>query len=78
MPLMAHRANSRLGPIRQLSGVDRTNPSVLRSTKNVLTPHRARRDHANFISIPRQELNEIRHGFKQHIFVDLYCATAFL
>jgi hypothetical protein len=29
------------------------------------------------ISFPRQELGEIRHGFKQHIFVDLYCAVVF-
>ena len=29
------------------------------------------------ILLPRQERDEIRHGFKQHIFVDRYCAAAF-
>jgi hypothetical protein len=28
-------------------------------------------------SLPRQERREIRHSLKQHIFVDLYRATAF-
>jgi hypothetical protein len=29
-----------------------------------------------FISLPRQERHEIRHGFKQRIFVDLYSPAA--
>ena len=30
-----------------------------------------------FISIPRQERDEIRHGFQQHILVDVLCSAAF-
>jgi hypothetical protein len=40
------------------------------------TPERSTLRHRASISFSRQERDEIRHGFQQHIFVDRYCAAA--
>jgi hypothetical protein len=53
-------------PLRASSPPNRPRPPPRSGTRSAATL---------LISFPRQEPDEIRHCFKQHIFVDLYSAA---